>query len=145
MTPDIFFLLVGVALIAVELLIVQFSVFWFLFFGLGALIASLVCWLLPELGWTPSIGLFFVASVVTSAALYPPLRKWQAKPSSLPGHDAIGQRARVVVAITADSPGKVLWSGTEWAAEVADPGEALAVGDTVLIRRLEGIRLFVSR
>ena len=145
MTPEILFLLIAIGLIAVELLILQFSVFWFLFFGVGALITSLVCWLIPEISWTAATGLFFISSLVTSVALYSPLRRWQAQPSKLAGHDAIGQRAEVIEAISSSEPGKVLWSGSEWAAELAEPQDEFAVGDSVVIRRLEGIRLYVSR
>lgn len=145
MTPALFFLLIAVGLIGTELIIMQFSVFWFLFFGIGALLTSLVCWLLPELGWTAGWGLFLLSSLLTSVVLFPPLRKWQAKPSPIAGNDAIGQSAKVLEAITASSAGKVFWSGVDWPAELAEGSADLAVGDDVVIVKLEGIRLIVGQ
>lgn len=145
MSPALIYLLVAVALIATELLIMQFSVFWFMFFGIGALITSIICWFMPDLSWTFSLTIFAVASTLVSLGLYPALKRWQTKPAPIAGNDAIGQSAKVIEAIEADKPGKVEWSGTDWAAELADNEASLAVGDTVVIRKLEGIRLFVGR
>jgi len=79
MSPALFYLLVAVALIGAELLIMQFSVFWFMFFGIGALVASLVALVFPEMGWYASTGIFLVGSVGSALLLYPPLKKWQNK------------------------------------------------------------------
>ena len=79
-----------------------------------------------------------------SALLYPFLKRWQNKPSEIAGNDAIGQSAKVLEAITADQEGKVSWSGTDWPAQLANGEEALAVGDTAVIRQLAGIRLIVG-
>lgn len=145
MSPALVFLLIAVGLLATELLVMQFSFFWFLFFAIGALITSLILWVMPDLGWSAAWGMFFVASLLTSAVLFPALKRWQAKPSPLSGNDAIGQKAKVVEPITQAKSGKVLWSGTEWPAQIEAGAENLGAGDTVVIRKLEGIRLIVSR
>lgn len=145
MTPALLFLIIAFGLIATELLIMQFSVFWFLFFGIGAFVTSLLCWLMPEISITLAIGVFVVASLITAAILFPPLKRWQQKPSPLPGNDAIGQKAKVIEAITEGGTGKVVWSGTEWPAQIDSGETALAVGETATIRKLEGIRLIVGR
>lgn len=145
MTPAFLYLLIAVALIGAELLIMQFSVFWFLFFGLGALITSLICWVAPELSWFSSTLIFIVASLLVSLVLYPILRRWQNKPSPIAGNDAIGQSGVVLEAITSDKQGKVNWSGSEWPAQLADGEQDFAVGDTAIIKQLEGIRLIVGR
>ncbi|MBX2849493.1 MAG: NfeD family protein, partial [Acidiferrobacterales bacterium] len=140
-----FYLLVAVGLISTELLIVQFSVFWFLFFGLGALVTSLVAWIAPEISWFVSTLIFVASSLGVSAVLYPILRKWQNTPSPIAGNDAIGQRVEVIEAITTSKNGKVLWSGSEWPAEIEGEQEAFEKGDKAVIRRLEGIRLIVGK
>lgn len=145
MSPALVFLMIALGLIATELLIMQFSVFWFLFLGIGALLTSLACWLLPELGWAAAWGLFLISSLLASVALYPPLKRWQAQPAPLAGNDAVGQSVKVVQAITASKAGKVVWSGTEWHAEAVDSDSEFAVGETATIRKLEGIRLIVGR
>ncbi len=145
MSPAIFFLLVSVGLIAAELLIMQFSVFWFLFFGLGALVASIAAWIMPELSWFLTTAIFLLSSLATAVALYPLLRKWQDQPAPIAGNDAIGQRVTVIEAITQSSEGKVSWSGSDWPARMEGEGGDLMEGDTAIIRRLEGIRLIVGR
>jgi len=145
MSPALFYLLVAVALIGAELLIMQFSVFWFMFFGIGALVASLVALVFPEMGWYASTGIFLVGSVGSALLLYPPLKKWQNKPSVIAGHDAIGQRVTVLEAITPASEGKVEWSGADWPARAENSEIELSVGDTAIIKKLEGIRLIVGK
>ena len=145
MTPAFLYLLVAVGLIGTELLIMQFSVFWFLFFGLGALVASLVSWLVPELTWFASTLIFIVASIVVSVVLYPMLRKWQNRPSPIAGNDAIGQTVEVISAISGRKKGKVLWSGSEWPAESENSEDSFEAGESAIIRKLEGIRLIVGR
>lgn len=145
MTPAMFYLVVAVALIGTELLIMQFSVFWFLFFGIGALVTSVVAWLIPDISWFASTLLFLVASVGVSALLYPKLREWQNQASPIAGNDAIGQSAEVIEAIVENKNGKVIWSGTEWPAQLAAGETEFAIGDTAKIHKLEGIRLIVGR
>ena len=144
-SPSMFYLLMAVVLIGAELLIMQFSVFWFLFFGTGAAIASIVGWFYPEISWAWSTGLFLIASLATAGLLYPPLRKWQSKPGEIAGNDAIGQSVKVIEPILPDQEGKVLWSGADWPAKLAEGESAIEVGQNAVIKKLEGIRLFVGK
>lgn len=143
-SPSMFFLLLAVILIGAELIIMQFSVFWFLFFGLGALVASIAAWAMPEMSWFVSTAIFLLASLGGAALLYPLLRKWQNKPSEIAGNDAIGQRVKVIQAISSSEEGKVLWSGSEWPARIESQESGFDKGDTAIIKRLEGIRLIVG-
>ena len=145
MSPAMFYLVVAVALIGAELIIMQFSVFWFLFFGIGALIASLVGWVYPDLSWTWSTGIFLVGSLATAALLFRPLKKWQAAPGAIAGNDAIGQSVKVIESITLEGEGKVLWSGSDWPAKLAEGEEAIGSGEHAVIKKLEGIRLIVGK
>ncbi|MEM7357893.1 MAG: NfeD family protein [Pseudomonadota bacterium] len=144
MSPALFYLVIAVVLIGTELLIMQLSVFWFLFIGLGALVASFAAWMFPDLGWVVSTGIFLVASIVISGGLYPWLKKWQSQPAPIAGNDAIGQTAEVIEAISKERPGKVMWSGADWSAYSSDE-QGFSIGDKVIIRELNGIRLTVSR
>ena len=145
MTPVTFYLILAVVLISTELLAVQFTVFWFLFFGLGALATAILMWLVPEVSWFASTLFFLLSSIVVTAIFYPGLKKWQDQKSPIAGNDAIGQKTEVIVAIDNDKSGKVMWSGSEWPAELAEGQDALAVGETAKIHELEGIRLIVGR
>ena len=144
MTPALFYLLVAVGLIGTELLIMQFSVFWFMFFGLGALVAALTAWVSPELSFTTISVVFLLASIAVSALLYPFLKRWQDKPSPIAGNDAIGQSVVVTEAISNGGTGKVSWSGTDWPAQAVEPGADFIVGSKATIKDLEGIRLIVE-
>lgn len=143
-SPAAFYLILAVILIGSELLILQLSVFWFLFFGIGALIVAMVSWFMP-LSWLASTGLFLGSSLLMALLLFPALRKWQAKPSPIAGNDAIGQQVQVIETISTDSNGKVLWSGSDWNAQLADSEQEIVAGETAIIVKLEGIRLFVGR
>jgi membrane protein implicated in regulation of membrane protease activity len=144
-TPAMFYLIIAVALIGAELIIMQFSVFWFLFFGIGALVASVAGWILPDLSWFSSTVIFLVASIAIALALYPMLKKWQDKPAPIAGNDAIGQSVKVLNDISAANQGEVVWSGSKWPAQVDNADDAFESGDTAVIRRLEGIRLIIGK
>lgn len=146
MSTALIFLTVALVLIAIELFIMQFTVFWFLFFGIGALVASLFGYIFPDYSIAIITGVFVIASLIAGVALFTPLRRWQNKPSPIAGHDAIGQTAEVLEPISKSSSGKVQWSGSEWPAQLAE-GETgeFNPGEKVVIRELEGIRLYVAR
>lgn len=143
-SPTVFYLCLAVALIGAELLILQLSVFWFLFFGVGALITAVISWFVP-LTWLMSTSIFLISSVAVALLLYPSLRRWQAKPGPIAGNDAIGQRVVVLKTISRDKNGRVQWSGSKWNAELADGESEIAAGEQAVIIKLEGIRLFVGR
>ena len=143
-SPAVFYLGLAVALIGAELLIMQLSVFWFLFFGVGALIVAIASWFIP-LTWFASTSLFLLSSLLIALLLYPALRKWQNRPAPLAGNDAIGQRVNVLQAIGQTSGGKVQWSGSDWNAELAEGEDDILAGDAAVIVKVEGIRLFVKR
>ena len=143
MSEFLFYLILGGALVAIELILLSFTVFWFLFFGVGALIAATCAWFFPELGWTYTTAIFLVASLVTAFLLYRPIKRWQDKPSPIAGHDAIGQTVDVLEDIAPNNPGNSLWSGTNWQTEVVT-GDTIKAGQRAEIVRLEGIRLFVK-
>jgi len=144
MTPAFFYLLLAVGLISTELLIMQFSAFWFMFFGIGALLAAITGWLVPTLSFTAVSAIFLGASLLVAALLYPLLKKWQNAPAPLAGNDAIGQVAVVTQTISAGKVGKVSWSGTDWPAQAVDGSIGHEVGANVVIKKLEGIRLIVG-
>lgn len=146
MSPALFYLIVAVVLISAELLIMQFSVFWFLFFGLGALLASVAAWAFPELSWFFVSAIFLVASVASALALYPKLKRWQNQPGPIAGNDAIGQRVEVIETVSADREGKVIWSGSDWPARLDKSQEQpLEQGESAVIKQLSGIRLIIGR
>lgn len=145
MNPFTFYLILTVALIGTELLIFQVSIFWFLFVGLGALVATLVAWLIPDASWLLTTAVFVVSSGMISVSLFKPLKNLQSKKSTMAGNDAVGQTVMVKSAIEPGKSGKVVWSGTDWKASLA-AGETASLqdGDEAVIVALEGIRMTVA-
>lgn len=144
-SPAMFYLGLAVALISAELLIMQLSVFWFLFFGLGALVTALIGLLTP-LSWLASTSIFLVSSIIIALALLPVLRKWQNKPAPIAGNDAIGQQVDVLETVSKNKNGKVFWSGSDWPAQLAESEhQDIAQGEPAVIQKLEGIRLIIAR
>ena len=145
MNPFWLFLVAGVSLLAVEMLVFQFTTFWLFFIGLGALVAAAFAWVSADATFLLTTLVFVLASVVITAVLFASLRKWQKQPSGISGNNAIGQKVVVKDSISRDTPGVVVWSGSDWQAELAEgQQDDIAVGATAHVVRVEGIRLIVS-
>jgi len=145
LSPFLFFLILGVVLLALELVIFQFSSFWLFFIGVGSLVAALWAWLAPGSGLPTLLAVFVVASLAVTGLLLQPLRRWQAQPTGLEDNNAIGQRVKVVNAIGPNQPGKVFWSGSDWPADLAEGDQqTLAAGSHATVVAVSGIRLLVS-
>jgi len=145
LNPFWLFLIVGVSLVALELLVFQFTTFWLFFLGLGALIAAAYAWISGDVSYATTLGVFLAASVALTALLYAPIRRWQNNPSAMSDNNAVGQTVTVTSAISADTKGSASWSGTDWQAELAK-GETtqLNVGDEATVVAVKGIRLFLK-
>lgn len=146
MNPFWLYLVVGVGLLAVEMLVFQFTTFWLFFIGLGALIAAAFAWLAVDASFLMTTLVFVIASAVITVLLYSPLRNWQKQPSAISGNNAVGQKVSVKTTISRQSSGTVSWSGSDWQAELAeDQQEAILAGETAKVVAVEGIRLVVAR
>jgi len=145
MNPFWLFLVAGVSLLAVELLVFQFSTFWLFFIGLGALVAAGFAWVAVDASFLATTLVFVLASAIITAVLFAPLRKWQKQPSAISGNNAVGQKVVVKGGISKDAPGVVMWSGSEWQAELAEgQQDDIAIGATAHVVKVEGIRLIVA-
>ncbi len=146
LSPFLFYIVLGVILITAEVLIFGMSVFWFLFIGIGAIVAAIAAWLIPDISWLIATGTFVIASATIAGLLYVPLKRWQQKPGAMPSSsDAIGQTVDVLTEITADKAGSVNWSGATWSAKLASDSEPLKEGETAEITKASGIVLFVRK
>ena len=144
-SPFWLFLLIGVVLLALELVVFQFTMFWLFFVGLGALVAAAFAFFSGGSGYIVTTAVFLVASVLITALLYAPIRKWQNKPSAIAGNNAVSQRVKVTGRISPSSAGTVSWSGSEWQAElVSGSTQELLEGDWARVVDVQGIRLIVE-
>ncbi len=146
MNPFWLFLVIGVVLLAVEMLVFQFTTFWLFFIGVGALIAAAFAWIAGDASYLMTTLVFVVASAAVTAVLYSPLRRWQREPSAISGNNAVGQKVVVKSTVSTQKGGLVNWSGSDWQAELADDqhGE-IAAGENARVVAVEGIRLVVAR
>lgn len=143
--PFWLFLVIGVVLLATELLVFQLTTFWLFFVGLGALVAAVFALVSGSASMMLTTAVFIIASAIITAVLYSPIRRWQQSPTPIADHNAIGQKVVVTAAISPTSAGTANWSGTQWQAELASGSTAeFAAGDTATIVQVEGIRLIVK-
>jgi len=143
LSPAMTFFWAGVALILIELAVLQFSVVWLLLAGLASLAGAAALLIFPDGGWALGLGTFFFALIGLTVGLYRPLMKWQNQPGAEKGDTALGQRAKVLEAISIDE-GKVAWSGTEWQARLSNPEDETIESGSVEIVKFEGITVWVK-
>lgn len=134
------------AIAAVVLLIAEIAStsFVFVFFSAGAFVAALTTWL----GLTPELSgqllVFSGVSLLTLALFRRKARQWFHRPGRSRDYvEFTGDEATVTSPIPAGGEGRVAYRGSEWTART-DTGQAVAAGQTVIIRRTEGIRVIVS-
>lgn len=143
MAPLIWAIL-GLAFILAEFAVPEFVIF---FFGVGALLNSLLTALVP--GIAASIPLQVLTWLGLSAVTLFSLRRYLAgwfKGRRFVEDDqteSVGQSVKVTEAISPEKPGRISFKGTTWIAESFD--EAFEPGERVEILRREGTRFYVTR
>ncbi len=143
LTPELIWFVVGFVLLMLEFALPGLIIF---FFGVGAWIAALACWV-AGVSFNVQMGIFLVASVLSLVVL----RNWLK--GIFYGHtentqeltedmkEFVGERAQVVEAIGVKKHGKVEIHGTRWAARA---GQDIAEGDTVTILSKDNLTLTVK-
>jgi len=140
--PSFLWGLFGLILIASEMIIPGFTIF---FFGLGAWIVAAAGLLIPPLtgnfAWQ---GILWVsASVVSFALLRRKFKKlFQGTVLNRKTPDVLGDQALVLEDILPESPGRVRYRGTSWNA--VSLTETFKRGDRVSIIEEKGITLTVT-
>ncbi|MDD2235618.1 MAG: NfeD family protein [Kiritimatiellae bacterium] len=144
MQPQYLWAIVGILLLLAELGIPGLIIF---FFGLGALLTSVVLFVVP-LGLNQQLVLFLVSSLLMLVGL----RRWLknvftgfiANKQNLEVNadgDFTGKTVVVLEAIAPGRDGKVELNGTDWRAA---SDESLAPGERVTVTRQDNLTLFVK-
>ena len=141
MRPDLFWFLLGLALLLLELIIPGFVVF---FFGIGAWITALVC-LFFNPGLDLQIIIFSITSIISLVLLRNMLtRRFFKQESSSPAtleDEFIGREAVSIEDILKGDKGKVEFKGTPWNARAEDD---IKKGQTVIITGKDSISLIIK-
>jgi membrane protein implicated in regulation of membrane protease activity len=135
--PALYWLIIGVLLLFLELALPGFILF---FFGLGALITALAAWLIP-LSIASQLALFIVASLLCLVALRKIIQRrfnWGAEGAADGSSEVDEDRMQSisgekgVVSTTIDPPaeGRIKYAGTYWRAtaeERIEEGEIIVI------------------
>lgn len=137
-----FWIAVGFALLAAEVLLFGFTTIIFLFAGLGALISGLLmsAGVIPET-WIAGTASFGIATGICSAILWKPLMAMQGRstPPQKPQSDIVGLEFVLMEDISTTLPGSYRYSGIDWKVEI-DAGsdvDSIAKGSRVVVKMVE--------
>ena len=141
MRPDLFWFLLGLALLLLELIVPGLVL---IFFGLGAWITALVC-LIGDPGIDLQIIIFSTTSVLSLILLRRMLKNkffkesW-ASPATLE-EEFLNKEAIALTSFKQGAKGKVEFKGTPW---IASAEADIVKGQTVIITGKESIVLIVK-
>lgn len=141
--PILIWFLIGAGLLLLEFVVPGLVL---IFFGLGALITSLACWLGFADTIPTQIMIFCIASLLFLLGLRRYVKKWFVGDSDKRNDEIdakfINQSVKVVVEIPGGSArGKVELNGSDWNA-ISD--ESHAVGEMVTIVKRDGLIVVVK-
>lgn len=140
--PGLLWLIIGVILFLLEMAVPGFVLF---FFGLGAWITSLCCWLFT-LSINTQLAIFLISSIATLFTLRTIIKKVFIGESKGDSLDSViahgGEKCVVTTAINPPAEGHVKFSGSFWRAEAE---EAIAEGETVVIIKQDNLLLKVKK
>jgi len=137
-----FWIALGFALLAAEVLLFGFSTIILLFAGLGALTAGLLmsAGIIPET-WIAGTACFGIATGISGAVLWKPLMSMQNRAASeqKPTSDFVGLEFVLTGDISTTTPGSYRYSGVEWRVEVDSSSDVntIAKGERVVVTRVE--------
>ena len=137
-----FWIALGFALLAAEVLLFGFTTIIFLFAGLGALISGLLmsAGVIPET-WIAGTACFGIATGISSAILWKPLMAMQDKsaPQQKPSSDIVGLEFVLMEDISTTTPGSYRYSGIDWKVEIDSSSDVSAIekGERVVVVTVE--------
>lgn len=137
-----FWIAMGFALLAAEVLLFGFTTIIFLFAGLGALISGLLmsAGVIPET-WIAGTASFGISTGICSAVLWKPLMAMQDRstPQRKPESDIVGLEFVLMDDISTTLPGSYRYSGIDWKVEI-DAGsdvDSITKGSRVVVKTVE--------
>lgn len=140
LSTTIIWLILAVIFGIIEALTLGLTTIWF---AGGAILASICAMLGAPL--PVQIAAFFVASILLLYFTKPLIKKQLKVGKEKTNTDAlIGQEAIVITAIPPLESGQVKLNGLVWTAVSEDRHDSIKEGTTVIINRIEGVKVIVS-
>ncbi len=133
-----FWIALGFAMLAAEVVLFGFTTIIFLFAGLGALASGLLmsAGIIPET-WVAGVACFGIATGISGVVLWKPLKAMQDKsaPPQKPTSDIVGLEFVLMDEISLTSTGSHRYSGIAWRVEIDASCEldVLAKGERVVV------------
>ncbi|WP_051208705.1 NfeD family protein [Butyrivibrio sp. WCD3002] len=142
LNPQTFWLLATIVLAVIEIFTLGLSTIWFALGAFAAFILAICSASVPL-----QIVVFILVSIASLLLVRPLSMKYLNSKISKTNIDAVvGRKVKVTAAIDNTSEtGTVQMDGTTWNARSVNDGENIAVGETVVIQRVEGNKLFVNK
>jgi len=136
----IFWIIVIIVFIAVELNTINLTTVWF---ALGAFVAAILSLRFPE-NYLAQIAAFVIVSGIAVLLTRPFAGKITGKSIRTNADRVVGEEAMVVEKIDKGAVGQVKIFGQVWSAKSKDKNTAYETGDTVIIDEIQGVKLIVK-
>lgn len=141
--PKLIWFLIGAGLLLMEFAAPGLVI---LFFGVGAIITSLACWLGLADGLSTQLAIFSIASLAFLLSLRKYVQTWFVGDSETEEDEMSTEFINQVVTVTIAIPGgpargKIELKGADWNATSTKPH---AVGDMVTVIERDGLNLVVE-
>ncbi len=127
-----------IVLLVLELVTVNLVSIWF---AIGSVCAFITTFFTDSI--IIQVGVFIIVSIIALILTKPIVKKFKANeviPTNL--DRVIGKRAEVIKKITEDEYGEVKVMGSVW---TACSNETLEVGQKVKVKKIDGVKLIVSK
>jgi len=139
--PKVIWFLIGLVFLLAEFVIPGLII---LFFGIGCWVTSLSLLWFPDLSFNFQLTIFLISSIISLGLLRKSLKNWlNSRTKNIDDglEEYINKHCLVKNDIKPEIGGKVSFKGAIWD---ADSDTEIKKGDTVMIKAINGIRLFVE-
>ncbi len=137
----IWLIISGICLL-IEIFTVSFLMFWP---GIGALLAFITSLITPNIGI--QIAVFAISTLIMLLFIKPLTQKlFKTKDVAMNKNAIIGKKGTVIKDIlNTEQIGQVKIEGELWSAIILDNTKPVKMGDTVIVEKIDGVKLIVKK
>ncbi len=111
--------------------------------AIAALVSMILAFFIPSV--TAQIIVFLILSIILFVFTRPlAVKRMKLGKEKTNSDRLVGMKGHVTVPVGVDDPGQVKVSGQIWTARLDQASETLGEGESCLIKRIEGVTLYVS-